>query len=302
MKYKIASILIFICQNFFAQNSFDEFFQPSDTLNKSRQTTVIIAQTALATTALVSLNRLWYADYPKSKFHFINDNSNWLQMDKIGHFYAAYHLGRLSSEALNWSGINVKNQLIYSSSLSLAFLTTIEVMDGHSAEWGASSGDLIANVSGTGLYLSQQLIWNEQRIIPKFSFHQSNYANYRPEVLGKTLSEQLIKDYNGQTYWFSINLNSFFKSSKIPKWLNLAIGYGAEGMLAADERNYVHLSNIRAQKMRQYYLSMDLDLTKIPTKSYFLKTFFSVFNTLKIPAPTIEYSTHRGFRVYPFYF
>ena len=42
-------------------------------------------------------------------------------------------------------------------------------MDGYSAEWGASSGDIIANALGTGLYISQELLWKEQRITPKFS-------------------------------------------------------------------------------------------------------------------------------------
>jgi hypothetical protein len=30
-------------------------------------------------------------DYPI--FHFINDNAEWLQMDKAGHIYSSYHLG-----------------------------------------------------------------------------------------------------------------------------------------------------------------------------------------------------------------
>jgi hypothetical protein len=87
---------------------------------------------------------------------------------------------------------------------------------------GASSGDIIANASGTALFVSQ-LLWKEQRITPKFSFH-TTHAQYRPNVLGSSLAEQMLKDYNGQTYWLSVNLHSFYKGSKIPKWLNLAIG------------------------------------------------------------------------------
>jgi hypothetical protein len=34
-----------------------------------------------------------------------------------------------------------------------------------------------------------------------------------------------------KTYWLSVNLHSFSKAQKIPKWLNLAIGYGADGMI-----------------------------------------------------------------------
>jgi hypothetical protein len=81
---------------------------------------------------------------------------------------------------------------------------------------GASSGDIIANASGTALFVSQELLWKEQRITPNF-FH-TRHAQYRPNVLG-ALAEQILKDYNGQTYWLSVNLHSFYKGSKIPNGL-----------------------------------------------------------------------------------
>ena len=197
----------------------------------------MISEIVLATGTLFGLNQLWYADYPRSAFHFINDNSQWLQMDKAGHVFSSYHLGRLGSEMLAWSGASKKKQLLYGAGLGFAFLTAVEVLDGYSSQWGASSGDVIANASGTALYLSQELIWHEQRITPKFSFHTTKFANYRPDVLGSSFSEQILKDYNGQTYWLSVNLYSFAKDSKIPKWLNLAFGYGAEGMISGNEQN-----------------------------------------------------------------
>jgi hypothetical protein len=40
-------------------------------------------------------------------------------------------------------------------------LLTVEVLDGFSSEWGAS-GDIIANASGTALFVSQELLWKEQ--------------------------------------------------------------------------------------------------------------------------------------------
>jgi hypothetical protein len=293
---------LFLFQSILGQNSFDNFFKPSDTLNKKRQNSVFITEAVLASGALIGLNQLWYADYPKSDFHFINDNSDWLQMDKVGHLYASYHIGRFSAEALNWSGTSKKNQLIYGASLGFVFLTAVEVMDGFSEEWGASSGDVVANAAGTALYVSQELIWKEQRIIPKFSYHKTQYSNYRPDVLGSTVPEQILKDYNGQTYWLSTNIYSFSKGSKIPKWLNLALGYGAEGMIGGNNENDTPILVPKPEISRQFYLSLDVDLSKINTKSHFLKTIFSVLNTVKIPAPTIEYSPQRGFKFHAFYF
>ena len=295
-------MFLLVFQSVLAQNSFDTFLKPSDSLNLKRQNSVFITEAVLASGALIGLNQLWYADYPKSDFHFINDNSQWMQMDKLGHLYSAYHIGRFGAEALNWSGTSQKNQLIYGAGLGFLFLTAVEVMDGFSEEWGASTGDIVANASGTALYVSQELIWKEQRITPKFSYHKTQYSNYRPDVLGSTIPEQILKDYNGQTYWFSANVNSFFKGSKTPKWLNVAVGYGAEGMVSGKDENSSPISTPKPEKFRQFYLSLDVDLTKIETKSHFLKTFFSVFNTIKIPAPTLQYSTHSGFKFYAFYF
>jgi hypothetical protein len=291
-----------VFQNILAQSSLENFLKPSDSLNKKRRNSVFISEAVLASGALIGLNQLWYADYPKSDFHFINDNSEWKQMDKVGHLYSSYHIGRFGAEALNWSGNSKKSQLLYGAGLGFVFLSAVEVMDGYSAEWGASAGDIIANATGTALYVSQELIWKEQRITPKFSYHKTQYADFRPDVLGSTFSEQILKDYNGQTYWFSVNLYSFSKGSKIPKWLNLALGYGADGMISGNSANLVPILGQNIEKSRQFYLSLDLDLTKIETKSHFLKTFFSVFNTVKIPAPTIEYSAHGGFKCYAFYF
>ena len=285
-----------------AQSKLESFLTPSDTLNKNRQNTVIITEAALASATLISLNQVWYADYPKSDFHFINDNDEWLQMDKIGHMYSAYHLGRFGAEALNWSGASPKKQLIYGAGLGFAFLTAVEVLDGYSAEWGASSGDIIANATGTALYVSQELLWKEQRITPKFSFHTTSYAKLRPDVLGNSLNEQILKDYNGQTYWLSANLHSFAKQSKIPRWLNVAFGYGAEGMISGNNQNENPDSLQNPERLRKIYLSFDVDFTKINTKSHFLKTVFSVFNTIKIPAPTLEYTANKGFKAHLFYF
>ncbi|EIA08903.1 DUF2279 domain-containing protein [Flavobacterium frigoris] len=284
------------------QSTLEAFLNPADTLNVKRKNTVLITEAVLASVTLVGLNQLWYADYPKSNFHFINDNSEWMQMDKVGHFYSSYQMGRLGSEMLEWSGATKKDQLIYGSGLGFAFLTAVEVLDGFSSEWGASTGDIIANASGTALYVSQELLWDEQRIIPKFSFHTTQYAKYRPNVLGRSFTEQLLKDYNGQTYWLSVNLHSFLKDSKIPKWLNLAVGYGAEGMISGNAENINLLLLPNNARARQLYFSFDADLTKIKTNSHLLKTVFSVLNTLKIPAPTLEIRQYNQFKLHFIYF
>lgn len=294
--------LLFCTSILWSQKGLEAFLKPSDTLHKSRLKTLVITEATLGTAALVGLNQVWYADYPRSDFHLINDNAEWLQMDKAGHVFSAYHLGSFGANALKWSGANKKSQLLYGATLGLAFLTTVEVFDGYSANWGASLGDVAANVSGTALYVSQELLWKEQRIVPKFSFHTTPYAAARPEVLGSSLQEQILKDYNGQTYWLSFNIHSFAPKSKVPKWLNVAVGYGAEGMITGKEAFVNTIFLPEQQRYRQFYLSLDIDLTKIETKSHFLKTILTICNTIKIPAPTFEIKGSGGTKWHLVYF
>jgi len=263
---------------------------------------VAITESTVGSLALIGLNQLWYADYPRSNFHYINDNSEWLQMDKMGHVFSSYQLGNIGANSLKWAGVGRKNQLLYGATIGLAFMTTVEVFDGYSANWGASMGDVAANVSGTALYVSQELLWKEQRIVPKFSFHTTPYASKRPNVLGSTLEEQLLKDYNGQTYWLSANLYSFMRSSSIPPWLNIAVGYGAEGMITGKDEFVNTIFLPEHKRYRQFYLSLDVDLTKIKMKSHFFKTILTVFNTLKIPAPAFEIKGNGGSKMHLIYF
>jgi len=283
-----------------SQSKMDSFLTSSDTLNKTRRSAVIIAESSIAGITLIGLNQLWYADYERSKFHTLDDNNEWLQMDKMGHAFTSYQLGRHGAQLLNWSGVGKKDQLIYGATLGFAFLTTVEVLDGFSKEWGFSWGDMLANASGTGLYVGQELLWNEQRIALKFSFHQTKYASQRPDKLGEDFLEQILKDYNGQTYWLSGNLHAFFKEKNIPKWLNLAVGYGADGMLTGtkDVDNQL-LTNLNRQ--RQFYLSLDVNLSNIETNSKLLRSFLDVFDMIKIPFPTLEFNK-KGCAFHLFYY
>jgi hypothetical protein len=109
------------------------------------------------------------------------------------------------------------------------------------------------------LYLSPVNVG--ERITPKFSFHTTQYAQYRPNVLGSSLAEQMLKDYNGQTYWLSIYTPSI-KAQK-PKWLNY--GSGWNGMLTG---NKITGFFDEKREIERFYLSF-VDLTKIDTKSCF---------------------------------
>ncbi len=299
---KIIFFFCFILNVGFSQSSFNAFLKPADTLNKDRRVALIISESVLATVSFIGLNQFWNGNYPKSNFRIVNNNAEWLQMDKVAHLFSSYQIGRAGAEVLNWSGVSKKSQLIYGSTLGFAFLSTVDLFDGYNSQNGFSWGDIAANAGGTALYVSQELLWKEQRIVPKFSFHASPYATLNPSVLGSSYPNQIFKDYNGQTYWLSGNLFSFFKQSKIPKWLNVAVGYGAEGMITPNDELVNTTFFPEKQRTSQFYFSFDVDLRKIPTKNNTLKTIFSIFNTLKIPAPTFEINGRGAAKFHIIYF
>ncbi len=249
------------------------------------------------TGSMLALGQAWYKDAPKSSFHFFNDAAEWKQMDKAGHMLSAFHLNDHAAGILRSCNVSQRKSNLIGAATAMVILSSIEVFDGYSAEYGASVTDLAANAAGSALYLAQSHLWEEVRITPKFSFHPTGLAKDRPNVLGSGASE-ILKNYNGQTIWLSANIRKFKPDSRWPSWLNVAAGYGAEDMLyARDTQN----KNAGLDPYRQYYLSLDVDLTAIPVRSKFLKAVLKVVNVIKIPAPTLEMG-RKGMKLHALYF
>ncbi len=55
-------------------------------------------------------------------------------------------------------------------------------------------------------------------------------------MLGVNLLQQVLKDYNGQTYWLAFDIKPWLrKESHFPAWLNLSLGYGAQELVYAND-------------------------------------------------------------------
>lgn len=286
---------------------FPLFSQLDTSVNfKARKIILVSGSTSFAVGSLAALNQLWYADYNTGKFHFFNDNKEWLQMDKFGHACANYQTSRLMMNAFKMAGFNKKQQMLYGGGIGFVYMTAIELMDGFSDGWGFSWGDQFANALGTGLAVGQYAIWNEQKIYLKFSYSPSGLAKYNPSLLGKNTNSQILKDYNGQTYWLSFNPFDFSKNkTKLPLWMNLSLGYSAFGMLGGHQNNIVALDKngnaIQFNRERRFYLSLDVNLNKINTKNKTLKRVFSILSILKFPFPALELKQN-GLHFYYLYY
>lgn len=250
---------------------------------------------------LIGLNTIWYSKFPRSEFHFFNDNAEWLQVDKAGHTYGAYIESRTSYEMWRWTGLSRKKRIWIGGLSGLAYQSIIEILDGFSSEYGFSVGDYMANILGSSIFITQELAWDDQRVKLKFSFHRKDYGspdlNARANnIYGKSQTTRFIEDYNAVTDWASIDLKSFFNKVNIPPWFAIAVGYGAEGMfgarsnIAKDKNGYVTFDRSDIKRYRQWFLAPDFDLCKIKTNKKNLKIILTILSAFKFPTPSLEFS------------
>ncbi len=308
----------------FAQKNYRTFsYQPADTLDKKRCWALAGVTAGAFSISTYWLYNAWYSKYDRAAFHFFNDNREWMQMDKVGHVFSAYFESRWGAGMYRWAGVNPKKSDWIGVAYGMAIQTSLEVADGFSADWGFSKGDYLANIVGSSLFISQQLAWKEQRFCVKMSNRPRKYPstpiysidgkysiplNERAqELFGNNYIVSLVKDYNNQSLWLSGNIAAFLpEETRFPKWLNVALGYSLENAYVGDNsynwtqtvtKNGVPagttfvIDKNQFPRYRQFFLSLDIDLTRIKTKSPFLHTLLGSFNVLKIPAPTLEINT-----------
>jgi uncharacterized protein YfiM (DUF2279 family) len=293
---KISIVIVFF-HSFFIHGQI-QFFEKDTNPNKKRIVGSSIGVGSFWTGSIAGLANVWYSESWGDEFRFFNDGEEWLQMDKVGHAWSGYHLQRNVTELYRWSGLSPKNSLLIGGAASLGYLASFEVLDGFSDGWGFSAWDIAGNAAGVVLYSAQDLLWKEQRISFKFFGLPSNYAQYRPETLGHGFAEQLLKDYNGQTYWLNFTPSYFFESA-LPKWLSFSFGYSIQEKLNGFDNQFSITSNgeeLTFNAYRELMFSFDIDFQRIKTNKAWLKTLFSALNHVKVPIPALALSKN-GWRV-----
>lgn len=295
-----------------------DFLIPSDTFDRGRFITVAAGGSLVYGATVIGLNQAWYKGYDRSSFHFFNDWKEWNNMDKMGHLFTSYFETEISYRGCRWVGMEAKKSIWVAGALGIFYQSTVEFFDAYSARWGFSLYDMAYNIGGTGLFIAQQQLWKDQKIRMKVSSWPESYSGAQipattsdvtttlkrrsDELFGTNFFERYLKDYNAQTIWISVNLKSFFQTSKLPPWLNLSFGYGSKNLYGGFANSWTEADDLFIlpehdfPRSRQWYLSPDLDFRKIKTKSPLLKTLFNVLNIFKVPAPTLEYSSDRQWK------
>ncbi len=300
------------------------FWEFPDTLQPKRFWISTATGTGIYSGFSIGLWNSWYKNQDISAFHLFNDMGEWNQYDKAGHFMTAYIEAYYGYRLARWTGMDHKSSVWTGAGIGTGLQLTIEIMDGFSEKWGFSWGDIAFNELGVALFTIQALTWEEQRILMKYSTNNFNYPDdfalsgneryYIPdraaELYGTLTLETALKDYNEQKTWASVNVWSFLperENSRFPKWLNVAVGYGVGNIYGGfdnswtDENGVVFNIDNEYPRYRQVLLSLDIDLTKVKTKSKFWNAILTGFNWVKIPAPTLEWNTLGQVKFHPIY-
>jgi hypothetical protein len=291
------------------------YFSPKpDSLHKSRLNTTIALGTTLYSTGSLALYEAWYSNYPGGKFHWHDDRNNWLYMDKAGHLFTAYFQASWAYQTAKWTGLSEKTSVASAMFCGGVFQTTLELMDGFSEGWGFSAADMGANLAGLGIFYAQQKWWKEQKIKIKLSYIPARYPDititdesgqYQTTMLirantlfGSHWTERLLKDYNQQNYWISFHPELITGQIPFwPEWLHIGLGYSAQNLFGA-QKNQWKDNNITYSlpaenypRTGQFFISPDIDLSKLKIRNQTARTICHIFNIFKLPLPAIGIDT-----------
>lgn len=275
----------------------DKWVQRSPVPDRTRLYLIGGTVVALYVISFIWLYYGWYRLYKQTKFHLFDDRGEWNQMDKAGHIFGAYFETVWAYELLRWGGMSNKRAAVTAAVAGMGFQSINEVWDGFTAKWGASWSDLVANFIGASFAMTQYLLWEEQRIFCKYSFAQHAHpegelAQRADELFGKTFLERAIKDYNGMTFWLSVNPSKFIPRIK-PDWLCYSIGYSTENVYGGFENKWTDKNGVEHDRSdlprnRILKLSLDADLPQLRKNDRTGQAVGKFLNPIKMPFPSYK--------------
>ncbi|HEY6090206.1 MAG TPA: DUF2279 domain-containing protein [Gemmatimonadaceae bacterium] len=222
----------------------------------------------------------WWSGERAPHFFFHADWDQWFRdQDKFGHMLGGYHLARIGHAALKEACVSEKKAIIWSAVYAALFQLQIEIFDGQFTKYGFSYADMIANTTGQGLAVIQELHPSWNAIKPTFSYHKTLALrnNADPELRPSL-------DYSGQTYWFSADMKQLLPDDAKAYWpgfLRLSAGHSI-----TDWKDPVTGASIRAR--RRLLLSIDFDPEKLPGDAPLWRTIKHTLSYYRFPAPALE--------------
>jgi len=288
-------LLLKVITLFLGLSALSQHESGADSLKKRKTISLVGAGSAL-TASYVALNSVWYSDFDKQPFHVFNDLPEWNGMDKLGHVATSYNLSLFSSKYFEKYGWAKKSDVL-GSAFGFVYTSSLEVLDAYSDGWGFSFYDLGSNAIGSAMFLAQSRLWAEQKFRLKYSYSSSGLSELNPALLGSG-SERLLKDYNGQTYWLSFPLSTGGEGKVLPAWLDLSLGYSVDHFIRARPEQV----GFGFEPRSEFFLSLDINTTRIKTRSRFLRVVLDVVQFIKVPFPALQWDNRHKFSFRPLYF
>ena len=244
---------------------------------------------SMATIHIYQQNGWWKEN--RTPFHFQEDLTYGLWVDKVGHFFGGYILGFTIDHSLRSANVPTSKAVWIGAAAGLLFQTYVEMEDGFTA-WGFDRVDFAADVAGAAWPVIRFYIPYLENFDLKMSYHPSALLGEPGGVGFKGQQHIMIDDYEGQTFWMSVNIHSLLPEqtrSFWPEFLCLSFGYGVREVAGPNP-------------YRVYFIAPDLDMTKvIPASSPLLKFVGEALNFFHAPLPAVRFS-ERGTVWYGFYF
>lgn len=227
----------------------------------------------------------WWSDR-RTDFHFQIDWGYAAQADKFGHFFAGYFASYIGYEALVASGLSRESASWLGPFLAMGFQTYVEIEDGFSP-FGFDPTDQVGNMLGPIIFSAQSYL----PALQHFKFKWSYFPDYStlPDGIENGHNTIVIDDYNGQAVWLSLKMGTILPESfGWPKWLRLAVGYGAYDV----DRWKVNDKGERTEYLlagRRILFSLDYDLPELlPNLGSFGNWLVQTADYLHLPAPAIQ--------------
>jgi len=218
--------------------------------------------------------------YNRASFHFREDLVYGLGVDKIGHFYGTTLWAYSFRKVLGWADVPDRTALHVGAAGALLFQTFVEIEDGFSA-WGFDRVDFLADLGGAIWPVAQAHSGFLRSFDVKMSYTPTELLNKPAEGGFVGQKHLLMDDYEGQTFWLTLNPARLLGGDRIPLWpgfLNLAVGYGVRDV-----------SGLSGDPYSVVYLSLDYDMKRIiPQDTPFLVTLSEILNFIHFPAPAIR--------------
>ena len=239
-----------------------------------------------------TLKKPWWSG-TSSDFHIVNDwwGNYALENDKLAHAWSGQVMASVATGAYQWTGMSRRQALFWGGVTSLATLTQVEVLDGFTEKFGFSPGDYTANAVGAFFPLAQEMIPPLRHASYKLSYHP---ARMEPDAYRGRTEPNRLEDYSRQTYWLAFNVHGMLPEGPArywPSWLQVAVGYGVDNAFALPE----------SERMREIYLALDFDPSRIETSNTFLAAVLAPFRYIHLPAPAIRFRRD-GTRAFALYF